>query len=234
MENEKDFLIEYKVLVSENTYKKEIYKLSKEEVLDDLDFTKGTNVYELDFFWELRDQLFESIILKSFERPLKDFFHKIHTDQFNYKIASEKGSLKVINLWYNIYPYEVYLFVEPNPDYFTEDKIERIELSLHFDLSEFENLLTQILDLRKIDYSNLDDSLANHELEKDDYIQNLIYQHWSLVKKETNSSLIGFLSLATGGCNYFDLDNQNSIECLTGEIKKYLDQKNVNIKSEVS
>lgn len=234
MENEKDFLINYKVLVSKNTYKQKVYKLSKEEVLDDLDFTEGTDVYEFDFFWELRDELFESIILKSFEDRLNEFFYKIHTDQFNYKIASEKGSLKVINLWYNIYPNEIYLFVEPNPDFYNEDKIERLELSLHFDLDEFENLLTQILDLRKVDYSNLEYSLAREELEKEKYLFNLLYEYWSLVKKETNSNIIGFLSLATGGSNYFDLDNQNTIECIHGEVQKYLDQKNVNIKSEVS
>ncbi|MCH2035125.1 MAG: hypothetical protein MK202_16570 [Tenacibaculum sp.] len=234
MENEKDFLINYKVLVSKNTYKQKVYKLSKEEVLDDLDFTEGTDVYELDFFWELRDELFESIILKSFEDRLNEFFYKIHTDQFKYKIASEKDSLKVINLWYNIYPNEIYLFVEPNPDFYNEDKIERLELSLHFDLDEFENLLKQILDLRKVDYSNLEYSLAREELEKEKYLFNLLYEYWSLVKKETNSDIIGFLSLATGGSNYFDLDNQNTIECIHGEVQKYLDQKNVNIKSEVS
>lgn len=234
MENEKDFLINYKVLVSKNTYKQEVYKLSKEEVLDDLDFTEGTDVYELDFFWELRDELFESIILKSFEDRLNEFFYKIHTDQFKYKIATEKDSLKVINLWYNIYPNEIYLFVEPNPDFYNEDKIERLELSLHFDLDEFENLLTQILDLRKVDYSNLEYSLAREELEKEKYLFNLLYEYWSLVKKETNSDIIGFLSLATGGSNYFDLDNQNTIECIHGEVQKYLDQKNVNIKREVS
>lgn len=234
MENEKDFLINYKVLVSKNTYKQKVYKLSKEEVLDDLNFTEGTDVYELDFFQELRDELFESIILKSFEDRLNEFFYKIHTDQFKYKIASEKDSLKVINLWYNIYPNEIYLFVEPNPDFYNEDKIERLELSLHFDLDEFENLLTQILDLRKVDYSNLEYSLAREELEKEKYLFNLLYEYWLLVKKETNSDIIGFLSLATGGSNYFDLDNQNTIESIHREVQKYLDQKNVNIKSEVS
>ncbi|MDP2542234.1 hypothetical protein CSC81_13495 [Tenacibaculum discolor] len=231
--------LDFKVL--NKSGKLEIFKLylSKKKINQQIKVTKGIDIYEFNYFWELRNDLFKSIILKSFEPQIKEYLKKIHKDEFIYTDKNEKKSLKVISMYYHFYDDEIYVFVEPNYDYYPDDKIKRLELYLKYDSNEFEKSLIQILDLWQLDYSsftedNYYESIWDFELEIDSFFLEFMFKHWSEIKKETNSDLIGFITYATRGLYTYDLDNKSEVRGLKNETKKYLENKNIYLKSELS
>lgn len=142
-------------------------------------------------------------------------------------------------MYYHFYDDEIYVFVEPNYDYYPDDKIKRLELYLKYDSNEFEKSLIQILDLWQLDYSsftedNYYESIWDFELEIDSFFLEFMFKHWSEIKKETNSDLIGFITYATRGLYTYDLDNKSEVRGLKNETKKYLENKNIYLKSELS
>lgn len=230
--------LEFKVLSSDGNYETlKLFLPKKNRTAKKI--TKGIDINDFDYFWELRDDLFKSIIIKSFEPQIISFFKKAHTDQFIYKNNSEKESLKVIDMYYHFYSDEIYLFIEPSYDYYSDGKIKRLELHLKYDSEEFEKLLIQILDLWQIDYSSFKEedsyeSIWDSELEISEFFLEQLFLQWSNIKKQTKSKLIGFISYATGGLYTYDLDNQKEVKNLKNETKKYLESRNIYIKSELS
>lgn len=234
---DKHIPINFKILQEDKTFKEATIFLNKKIVNKQRKLTSNISVNDFEYFWELRDDLFNNVIIKSFEKQTLDFLNKVHSNDFIYTNNNDNNPIEVVDTFYHFYDDEIYFFVEPCYDLYSNDKADRLELRLLFDSSEFEKLLIKILDSWGIDYSYYEqddyESIWDSELEMGKFFYDFITKQWKKSKAENNSDLKGFISYATGGAGYYDLDNGNSVKESVGEVRKYLEKNNIYIKSEL-
>lgn len=180
-------------------------------------------------FWELRDYLYKILIIKSFQNRILEFFTKIHTQQYEFKEGYEKLSVDVVDVYYHFYYGEsIYLFVEPSWAFYSDGILkERLEIHLDYDTEELENILEQVLDAFGVKYESWKDdgdTFSEDELDLGEMFCDVLFDCWSITKKEVNSSVVGMLSYATGGGGYTGLDTQLDVSQTDEGIRTYVEE----------
>lgn len=180
-------------------------------------------------FWKLRDYLYKILIIESFQDQIIEFFTKVHLQQYEFKEGYEKLSVNAVDVYYHFYYGEsIYLFVEPSWVFFTDEIVKnRLEVHLDYDTEELENILEQILDAFGVNYENWKeegDALSEDELDLGGMFCDVLFDCWSISKKETNSSVVGMLSYATGGGGYRGLNTQDDITQTDEGIRTYVEK----------
>lgn len=200
--------------------------LNKDEFEKIKDEVNGCNLLELEHweFWDLRDYFFNKLIIENFKEDLISLFTKTHLNEFDFS-NKDKIEIKVIDLYYHYYYNEVFICSEPSNVIYPDIEINRLEIRLKYDTDELEYLLEQILDAFGVIYNNWKEEgtlLCTDEFNIGEYFSSLMINCWTKVKLDYNSNVIGFVSYASGGGGYTDLDNGNEVEETIDGIKAYL------------
>ncbi len=205
--------------------------------LSDFDTIKhrveGIALEDLEYweFWDIRDDLYKTLIIENFRDHIIEFFTKIHLQQFEFKDDKKRLDVNVVDVYYHFnYGDRIYLFVEPSWEFYSEEMFKnRLEIHLKYDIEELEHLLEQILDAFGVNYEEWKEegeTLSEDELEIGDMFCDVLFDCWSITKNKTSSSVIGMLSYATGGGGYTDLDTQQDVEQTDEGIRKHIEERN--------
>lgn len=186
-------------------------------------------------FWELRDYLFETLIINSLKGDAIAFFEKIHLKQFEFEGGFNGNEIKVVDVYYHFdYGDEIYLFSEPSDMLYPNYELKTgLEVHLKYDTEELEHLLEQILNAFSVDYDSWQEEggLCTDELEIGKLCSGLIFGCWQLAKVKTESNTIGILSYSSGGAGCTDLDNGNDIDESDEGTRLYLEKKGISFKT---
>lgn len=179
-------------------------------------------------FWELRDYLFEKVIIDSLKDDAIAFFEKIHLKQFEFEDEFNENEIKAVDVCYYFYFEEIYLFSEPSEVLYPNLELKnRLAVHLKYDTKELEHLLEQVLDAFGVGYDSWKedgDDINSCELEIGKLSSDLIFGSWQLAKTKTKSNIIGMLSYFSGGAGCRDLDNGNDIDESNEGTRLYLEK----------
>jgi hypothetical protein len=188
---------------------------------------RGEDLYDLDdwVFWDIRDHLFQKLIIYNLKDEFLQFFVNVHTNAFELYESQSKQDIKVVDVYYHYYYNKIFVCAEPNDAIYPNYKAKRLEVGLGYDTEELESLLTQILNAFEVDYQEwIDDGekFSENELEISTFFSHLMQDCWTESKANTNSSVIGMVFYATGGSAYVDLDNGTEVEQTDEGIRAYV------------
>lgn len=198
-------------------------KVEFEKIKDNVN---GCDLLDLEHweFWNLRDYFFNKLIIENFKEDLISLFTKTHLNEFDFS-SKDKIEIKVIDLYYHYYYNEIFICSEPSDVIYPDIEMNRLESRLIYNTDELEHLLEQILDAFGVTYNDWKeegDLLSTDELIIGNYFGPLMFECWTKVKLDYNSNVIGFVSYASGGGGYKDLDNGNEVDETIDGIKSYL------------
>ncbi|TCP24718.1 hypothetical protein EV195_105149 [Tenacibaculum skagerrakense] len=206
--------------------------VSKELFNKTIQEVKGLDLINMNYnwlFWDLRDYLFEKIIIDSFQTKVESFCRKIQESKFDFLTNVDSESLKVVQIYYHVYYWsEIFIASEPENSFHKNEMVEdRLELILEFDLKELRHLLIELLIVFNVDYKEFieDESIETHELMVDELVENLLRKSWAKIKKETNSKIVGTLFEGTGLGSTIDIDTSEKIGDTEDEIIDFFNKK---------
>ncbi|MEM7104948.1 MAG: hypothetical protein AAF502_17560 [Bacteroidota bacterium] len=184
------------------------------------------------------DRKFRAVILEPREALLIDFFIKVQSLQFEYRVSGDTNALKVLEVYYYVNCPLGFIAVEPSNDIYDPAKTtNRPELKMNkYAYSHIDDIVINVLDENQIDYKTLKDEgefdtamfWENQSLLEIQFIVNC----WQKATENTNSKIIAFLMASDASGGIIDLRNGYNLLDDNLDIPAYLRKQNEKIETE--
>ncbi|MEQ6124193.1 hypothetical protein AAON49_08345 [Pseudotenacibaculum sp. MALMAid0570] len=167
---------------------------SKEEVTQIQKETKGIQLVEIDEFWDLTEEIYKKLMLRTIETDLSTFFKQLQ----------KNPPSSHIEMRYQLFPWQLFSL--------TFDHIKK-EFPLNAEYAESQ--IQQLLDLFQIKDSNWINDLYdfdykfNFQSQIEQLFRELLFSCWKEIKTKTNSKITASIQEINGGSYVYDLDTRN-------------------------
>ncbi len=179
--------------------------------------TAGQEVSTIDEFWDLTEEIYKNLMLKTIAPNLQQYFNKV-------QLTSDQEWLK---FGYTFSPWDRFeirsegIVNKPESDY---------HIMIHMELAHAENQIASFLDFLQIEdptwYHGLYDFdySFNFQSQVELLFHDLAFSCWQETKKETGATISGFIAESNGGSYTFSLDTGHNLHELNLSITEYLAQ----------
>lgn len=188
----------------------ELAGLSKDQVQQIRTEVKDIELIHIDAFWDLTEQIYKVLMLKTIKPHLLMFF----------KNKQETTSEMFLEIEYEFLPWHSFLVSVKN-----QTKKKKFELRTKHSEIQIQTLLDLfqikdsewLNDLYDFDYS------FNFQSEIESLFREIAFSCWCQAKETTKVKTIGFISEFRGGSYLYNLDTKNNLDEMKVTIPQYLD-----------
>lgn len=171
----------------------------------------------IDEFWDLTEEIYKNLMLKTISQDLYEYFKKVQST------SDQKWTKQV----YTFYPWDRFELKSESVD---AKVTSNYQTMVNMKLEHAENQITSFLD-----FFQISDATWYHGLYDFDYSFNfqsqiealfheLSYSCWKEAKKETGTTLFGFIAESNGGSYTFSLDTGQNLHEFNMSIEEYLNK----------
>lgn len=190
--------------------------IDSDSILQLREETSGQKVSNIDEFWDLTEEIYKNLMLKTIIPGLQEYCKEI---QYN----TDQKWLKIV---YTFSPWDKFLVrIDNDRDLQVQQRVISIEPAYA------ENQIASFLDFFQIDDANWYDDLYdfdyafNFQSQIESLFHDLVCSCWQEVKTKTGATIIGFIEESNGGSYIFNLDTGESLHELGMSMEEYISNK---------